>query len=158
MGAEMVRRLLATTLVLALLLPLIGFAAEAPTPAIVVGHVDGDTVRLHIPAWDVTPFGLMKVRIAGIDTPETSQPPAKCEIEVEKGIAASQYIKSLAKLGDTVLLTFVSFDKYGDRIVGRVQLLDGRDWGETMIQAGHAKPYNGRRKAGWCKIEERFGP
>jgi endonuclease YncB( thermonuclease family) len=35
------------------------------------------------------------------------------------------------------------WDKYGGRIDGSTTMADGRDFGQVMIEAGHAKPYAG---------------
>jgi endonuclease YncB( thermonuclease family) len=56
--------------------------------ATVVQVLDGDTVKVRVPAWRETPFEVLSVRVLGIDTPETHAALAKCPLELERGKAA----------------------------------------------------------------------
>ncbi len=120
--------------------------------AVVTEVNDGDTVTATFPAFANTPFNRLGVRIAGIDTPESSKQHAKCVAEVKAGLAAKAYAKTFFKAGDTITVGYVGLDKYGGRIDGTVKLRDGRDWGQAMIDSGHAVPYTGKTKADWCAI------
>ena len=124
--------------------------ADQTYPATVVSVVDGDTVTVTVPAWAATPFARMKVRIAGIDTPESRKPLAKCKAEIALGKVAFAFGKTLAGPGDPVTLTYRGLDKYA-RIDGALTLADGRDWAAVMLSAGHAQPYAGKTKPRWCK-------
>lgn len=98
--------------------------------------VDGDTFYL----------GGDKVRIAGIDAPETHPP--RCAYEARLGRQATEQLQSLLNSG-AVMMTGIERDrdKYG-RLLRNVSV-GGRDVGEAMIAAGVARPYvSGRR--GWC--------
>lgn len=116
-----------------------------------VDHVrDGDTISVHVPAWENTPFADIGVRVYGIDTPEHTKPPAKCMTEVSRGLQAMLYARTMIRQGDQLTITYHGQDKYGGRIDADVRLPDGRDWGQAMVAAGYARPYDGGAKASWC--------
>ena len=109
--------------------------------------VDGDTVDIDIDLG----FNIMltgeRVRIMGIDTPES-----RTSDEVEKifGLAAKERLKSL--LGKKAILK-TQIDKDGDdlkgkfgRILGDFIAPDGRMVTEIMIEEGHCVPYFGGSK------------
>ena len=109
--------------------------------------VDGDTVAVDIDLG----FGIWqmkeRVRIMGIDTPE-SRPRDK--IEKKFGLAAKAKLKSL--LGpNPVLQTTIS--KKGEDMKGKFGrvlgdfLVDGKQVTEIMCKSGHAVPYFGGAKA-----------
>jgi micrococcal nuclease len=113
----------------------------------VVKVIDGDTVDVDIDLG----FGVWlkdeRVRIMGIDTPES-----RTSDKVEKvfGLAAKARLKEL--LGkDAILKTQVNKDgedmkgKFG-RILGDFQAPDGRMVTEIMIEEGHCVPYFGGSK------------
>jgi len=109
--------------------------------------VDGDTVDVDIDLG----FGIWqmneRVRIMGIDTPESR---TRDKIEKKFGLAAKAKLKSL--LGPTpVLQTTIS--KKGEDMKGKFGrvlgdfLVDGKQVTEIMCKAGHAVPYFGGSKA-----------
>lgn len=98
--------------------------------------VDGDTFYI----------GGAKVRIAGIDTPETHPP--RCAYEAQLGARATDKLQALLNSG-AVTMTGIGRerDKYG-RLLRDVQV-DGADVGTAMVGAGVAREY-GRGRRGWC--------
>lgn len=137
----------------ALAVALLSTAAYAAEPVRYTGTVvsvtDGDSLRVRVPAFAATPWAVVAVRVAGIDTPEVRRPPAKCAAEVARGKAASAYAKGLVHAGDAVTIVFRGLDKYA-RIDGDLVLGDGRDFGGLMLASGHAVPYTGGVKSGFC--------
>lgn len=116
--------------------------------ATVLKVVDGDTVDVDIDLG----FGIWlrdeRVRIMGIDTPEsrTSDP-----VEKIFGLASKHRLEEI--LGEqTTLKTFAAADgedmkgKFG-RILGDFIAEDGRLVTEIMIEEGHCVPYHGQNKA-----------
>ena len=109
--------------------------------------VDGDTVDVDIElGFDIVLTG-QRVRIMGIDTPEsrTSDP-----VEKVFGLAAKNRLKEL--LGPTAVLR-TQVEKDGDdakgkfgRILGDFVAPDGRMVTEVMIEEGHCVPYFGGSK------------
>jgi micrococcal nuclease len=98
--------------------------------------VDGDTF------W----IGGEKVRIAGIDAPETH--PSRCEYEARLGNAATDKLHDLLNSG-AVTMTSIDRDRdaYG-RLLRNVAV-NGVDVGEAMISAGVAREYGSGRRP-WC--------
>jgi micrococcal nuclease len=116
--------------------------------AIVNRVVDGDTVDVDIDLGFNVVLQDERVRIMGIDTPES-----RTSDKVEKvfGLAAKERLKSL--LGkETILKTEVSKDgedmkgKFG-RVLGDFLTEDGRRVTEILIEEGHAVKYHGQNKA-----------
>lgn len=109
--------------------------------------VDGDTVDVDIElGFDIVLTG-QRVRIMGIDTPES-----RTSDKVEKvfGLAAKNRLKEL--LGPTAVLK-TQIEKDGDdakgkfgRILGDFVAPDGRMVTEVMIEEGHCVPYFGGSK------------
>jgi micrococcal nuclease len=109
--------------------------------------VDGDTVDVDIDLG----FGIWlrgeRVRIMGIDTPESR---TRDKVEKVFGLAAKNRLKEL--LGkDAILKTQVDKDggdakgKFG-RILGDFYAADGRLITDIMIEEGHCVPYFGGSK------------
>ena len=113
----------------------------------VVKVVDGDTVDVDIDLG----FGVWlkdeRVRIMGIDTPESR---TRDKVEKKFGLAAKARLKSL--LGKKAILkTQVNKDgedmkgKFG-RILGDFVAEDGRMVTEVLVEEGHCVPYFGGSK------------
>jgi len=102
----------------------------------VVAVTDGDTIKVRLAGRRA----VTKVRIIGIDTPETKRPGVRVECG---GPEASANMKRIAPKGSRVFLrtdpTQDTRDRYGRLLayVGR----NGRDLGRTQIAAGLAKRY-----------------
>ncbi len=120
-------------------------ALPGPIQARVLDVVDGDTLKVRARIWlnqDVE----TNVRIVGVDTPELR---GKCEEEKRRARAARDYLA--ATIGDTpVLLKQVQADKFGNRVLARVELSNGADLAQRLIAEGHARPYRGDARQPWC--------
>ncbi|MEL6371966.1 MAG: thermonuclease family protein [Pseudomonadota bacterium] len=118
-----------------------------PITAEVDRVVDGDTVRVNANIW-VDQRVNVSVRLAGIDAPEIFRP--KCPAEKQKGLAARDFINAI--MGEqTIRLKDVQNGKYAGRVVGRIELADGRDLGAVLIDADLAAPQKPRqKKPDWC--------
>lgn len=101
--------------------------------------IDGDTFRVATGE---------RIRIAGIDAPETRRDQAKCPAELALGRMATRQAIGLLK-GRAVTIERVG--RSYDRTVARVRL-DGRDLAEVLIERGIAKTWpRGRSKPDWCR-------
>ena len=109
--------------------------------------VDGDTVDVDIDLG----FGVWlkdeRVRIMGIDTPESR---TRDKVEKLFGTAAKNRLKELLKNGGKLITTE---DKSGEdmkgkfgRILGDFRVADGRRVTEIMIEEGHCVAYFGGSK------------
>jgi len=110
--------------------------------------VDGDTVDVDIDLG----FGIWmkdeRVRIMGIDTPESR---TRDQVEKLFGLAAKNRVKEMLEK-NVVLKTFAAKDgedmkgKFG-RILGDFYIeSEGKLLTEVMIEEGHAVPYHGQSK------------
>lgn len=118
----------------------------------IVRVVDGDTVDIDIDLG----FGLWvrgeRVRIHGIDTPESR---TRDKIEKKFGLAAKKFVQEILPKGSKqTLVTEKAGDdakgKFG-RILGKFRVYDAKSdsWkfmGDIMIDVGHAVRYNGQNK------------
>jgi len=124
-------------------------AQAEPYDMVVTKVTDGDTIRVDVSDWVLPELGdTMGVRIMGIDTPEKGGR-AQCEAEAELGEKATEFAKSMIKVGDTVQVEVVQWDKYGGRFNGIV-MVNGENFAQMQIDRGLAKPYDGGTKESWC--------
>lgn len=98
--------------------------------------VDGDTFWLDGE----------KVRVADINTPETSRP--GCAFEKTLGDKATDRMMQLLNQGPFELAHIGrDEDRYGRKL--RIVMRGGQSLGDTLIREGLAEPWTGRRK-NWC--------
>lgn len=120
--------------------PALGFAEPTETTAWVSWVMDGDTLLL-VPQGQKEP---VKVRVDGIDAPESCQP---------GGEAARDAMIRLA-MRKTVQVREFGQDHYG-RQVAQVSI-DGVDLGAEMVRTGMAWAYRYRAGAGpYAKLQKR---
>ncbi|MCF6321600.1 MAG: thermonuclease family protein [Rhizobiaceae bacterium] len=90
--------------------------------------VDGDTIRING----------QKVRLHGIDAPETSQ---RCisttGVRIRCGVQSARYLKRILRNNAEVTCKFVDRDRHG-RFVGDCYRGDGKSLSAAMVRAGHA--------------------
>ncbi|TDQ81972.1 nuclease-like protein [Dongia mobilis] len=118
---------------------------------LVLGAVDGDTLRVELPGLppELQPI---KVRVLGIDTPEAGGR-AACALERDLGAKATALTRFLIheakRRGDAIVFSAIGWDKYGGRIDAHVSI-GGQSLGDTLIRAGLARPYDGGKRRNWC--------
>jgi endonuclease YncB( thermonuclease family) len=102
--------------------------------------IDGDTIDVHIDLGFNVWLKKQRVRLAGIDTPESR---TRNLDEKALGLAAKARLIELC----TGTLTIISHGrgKYG-RILGVPYTAEGRDMCKTLIKEGHAVEYWGGTK------------
>lgn len=112
----------------------------------IIKVIDGDTVDVDIDLGFGISLNNERVRIMGIDTPESR---TRDKVEKKFGLASKARLKEL--LGkDTILKTQVGRGgedmkgKFG-RILGDF-LVHGKKAGEILIKEGHAVAYHGQNK------------
>jgi endonuclease YncB( thermonuclease family) len=113
-----------------------------PYPGRCVVVHDGDTVILDLDLG----FGIelpgqtwkgktqLSCRVYGINAPELATP---------EGKEALAYAQTLLSPGDVCSVLSHGWDKFGGRFDGQIQLPDGSDFAQRMLDAGHAKEYYG---------------
>ncbi|MFS0771198.1 thermonuclease family protein [Sphingomonas sp. 1P08PE] len=113
-------------------------AASPPAPMRVASVTDGDTFRL---------VGGERIRIAGIDAPETRADQADCPAEIVQGRASAAQVRALL-LGRRVGI--VPVGRSYARTVARVTL-GGRDLARALVAIGAARWWpRGVPKPNWC--------
>ena len=143
-----IRTVMALCVVLALAAPAAAEILNGPFESKVVRVLDGDTIVVRARIWlkqDVETL----VRVRGVDTPESGSR-AKCEAERAKALEATRFTQAAILAGSSVWLVKVEPDKYGGRVLAQVILPDNRDLAAMLLAAGHARPYLGAARAGWC--------
>ena len=113
----------------------------------VIKVIDGDTVDVDIDLGFGTWIHNERVRIMGIDTPESR---TSDDIEKKFGLAAKERLKEL--LDETAILK-TQIDKKGEdmkgkfgRILGNFITEDGRICAKILCEEGHAVAYFGGAK------------
>lgn len=120
-------------------------AITGPVAAKVLSVYDGDTFRIEAYPWP----GLeakASVQVNGVDTPEIR---GKCEAEKQKAIETRDFVRELI-LGKTVFLENVKYGKYAGRVVADVNLADGVNLAQAIIDNKFGREYHGGRREGWC--------
>ena len=114
-----------------------------PFQARVVRVIDGDSLIVQVGLW----FGqsvVEHIRIAGIDAPEMK---GRCPSEIDAAKAARQYLAGLVG-GGAIELRDVRREKYGRALASVIA--GGVNVGEALVREGLARPYDGRKRGGWC--------
>jgi micrococcal nuclease len=115
----------------------------------VVRVLDGDTVEIEIDLGlgirlaPVPNVALCHVRFLGYDAPE---------LGTDAGNQAAEALRNLMpgawEVHETVYVNSAALDKYG-RILGTIDLPDGRSVIDEMVELGWLRPYNGRGPKPW---------
>ena len=122
-------------------------APENTIPCTVVRVMDGDTFHCRLSSGEE-----VKVRLIGVDTPESSDNPKarrdagrsgqSLEEIIKMGKASAEFTKRLLPRGETVYLEFDAqkTDRHG-RLLAYVWLRDGRMLNELIVREGYAMVY-----------------
>lgn len=114
-----------------------------PYPAKVEALVDADSALLSIDvgfdhlisAVDFDGKSRLICRVFGINAPE---------LATDAGRAALEYALTILKPGDRCQVVSHGWDKWGGRFLGSITLSDGSSYGGRLIDAGHAKIWDGQ--------------
>jgi endonuclease YncB( thermonuclease family) len=103
-----------------------------PYPATVVDYHDGDTLHLNLDlGFGIHLMAPIACRVWGINAPE---------LNTDAGKVARAYAIKLCPPGTDVSVLSHGWDKYKGRFDGQLTLPDGKDFGQEMLDAGHAVP------------------
>lgn len=103
--------------------------------------VDGDTVGLWCPG-----RGAANARLRGFDTPEIFSP--ACPAEWIAGLRAKWALRTAIWGAGSIALVREGTDRYDRPLVAA--FIDGAPVARRMIVSGHARPYGGGERQGWC--------
>ena len=137
--------------VITILLCLLPFSVSAKdygnaTVKEVTSVYDADTFRVNIEGYPPIAGERIPVRILGVDAPELR---GKCESEKVKARQAKQFTVHALRSAKTIELRNMQRGKYF-RILADVYI-DGKSLADSLIQAGHARVYDGGKRSSWCK-------
>jgi endonuclease YncB( thermonuclease family) len=107
----------------------------------ILAVIDGDTVSAFCPG-----EGLVRARLEGFDTPESWDP--RCLSEWWAGRRATLALRWKLLAAGEIETVLSGSDRYGRRLM--TLFLDGENVARAMIAEGHARPYAGGPRAGWC--------
>ncbi|MGB0765867.1 MAG: thermonuclease family protein [Luminiphilus sp.] len=113
---------------------------------------DADTFRVNIADWPHVVGERIPIRVVGVDAPEIR---GKCEREKKRARAAKQFTVDFLRSARSIELRNIKRGKYF-RLLAEVWV-DGKNLSEELIRAGHARPYDGGTRGGWCG-EDTAGP
>jgi endonuclease YncB( thermonuclease family) len=90
--------------------------------------------------------GTTSARLAGFDAPELFSP--ACPSELAAAVQAKWALRLAIWQADRITLVREGTDRYDRALV--TAFLDGAPLARRMIESGHARPYAGGRRQGWC--------
>lgn len=106
--------------------------------------VDGDSIVLDIDLGFNTWLNNQSIRLHGIDTPETR---TRDLVEKQQGLLAKNRVLELLTPGDTVVIKTIldKHEKFG-RILGQIELENGINLNQLLIEERLAVEYYGQSK------------
>ena len=109
-------------------------------------NYDGDTMTVDIQDWPPILGDHVKIRIAGIDTPEIK---GKCAQEKALAIKVRDYVNLLLTEGNSIIIRNWKRGTFF-RVVADVDI-DGIDLGWDLVSKGYAHIYSKKEgKKSWC--------
>ena len=132
-------------------------SVAGPVSAEVRAVIDGDTIAVRARIW-IGQNVDTRVRLAGVDTPELR---GACAAERDLAIAARDFVvdaigdgrvdgSANGGAGGGVTLWDVRYDKFGGRVLARVETAGGADLAALLIAAGLGRAYDGGAREPWC--------
>lgn len=106
---------------------------------------DADTFRVNINNYPAVIGENISIRVLGVDAPEMR---GKCEKEKRLARLAKQFTVKHLRAAKVITLKNVQRGKYF-RLLANVDM-DGKDLSALLISSGHARPYDGGKRLGWC--------
>lgn len=116
----------------------------------VVRVIDGDTFEARVHLWPGLEM-ITRVRLRGIDAPEMK---AACAEESRMAEAASEALRVQLADGDVMIFN-IGPDKYNGRVVADAATRRTPNVSSALLTSGHARPYQGGRRGGWCAASMR---
>jgi endonuclease YncB( thermonuclease family) len=111
----------------------------------VVRIIDGDTFEARVRLWPGLEM-TTRVRLRGIDAPEMK---GACAEEMRMAETASEALRIQLADGDVTIFN-IGPDKYNGRVVADAATRRTPNVSAALLSAGHARPYQGGRRGGWC--------
>lgn len=121
---------------------------EQDSPSTDSGRTGGGTIdgqQIYVIDGDTFDLNGTRIRVAGIDAPETHPP--RCPREAALGAAATEKLAELLRR-KPLWISGEKTDRYGRSV--RTVRTGGADVADAMIGSGLARNYDGKQRAGWC--------
>jgi len=112
--------------------------------------IDGDTFEARVNLWPGLAM-TTRVRLRGIDAPEMK---GACAEEMRMAETASEALRAQLADGDVTIFN-IGPDKYNGRVVADAATGRTPNVSSVLLAAGHARPYQGGRRGGWCMASAR---
>lgn len=116
-------------------------ARNGETACRILSVIDGDTLSIWCAG-----RGIERARLTGFDAPELFSP--GCASEVVAAQRATWALRGMIFAADRIEIGLEGIDRY-DRALVSLRL-DGASAARRMIDQGHARPYDGGKRQGWC--------
>jgi endonuclease YncB( thermonuclease family) len=114
-------------------------------PVDVIRTIDGDTFEARVHLW--SGFAVTtRLRLRGIDATELK---ASCPKELQMPEAAGDALRGLLDEGEVTIYN-IGPDKYNGRFDADVATRRTENVSAALLAAGHARPYSGGHRSGWC--------
>jgi endonuclease YncB( thermonuclease family) len=112
---------------------------------------DGDTLTFII---SINGYPLkIKMRLAGLDAPETALRKGVSELEKKAGLCVKAHVECMIQMIEIFDITLTALDKYGGRYIGHVYFRPNRTINQALLENHLAKPYDGGTKSQWTDEE-----
>lgn len=121
-----------------------------PIEATVIRVIDGDTVEVMAYTWP-DEMKRVRIRIPGIQAPESTKRHAKCEAERIAGLRAKSYLSQRLPEGAAVSLIDIRPGTYSRRMIARMVDSSGKDIATALVENGHGQPWHYKQpKPSFC--------
>lgn len=123
-------------------------ALPGPIPVELVSVIDGDTIAVRAHIWPGQ-YVETRVRLAGVDTPETRRP--ACEAERSTGHEATDFTQAWVTTAQSLTISEVQLGSFAGRVVAKLHRDTGEELGEALLSAGLASVYG--TDDPWCEAQ-----
>lgn len=107
--------------------------------------IDGDTIAVRAHIWPGQ-YVETRVRLAGVDTPETRRP--ECEAERAFGHEATEFTQNWVANAQALTISEVQLGSFAGRVVAELHRETGEELGAALLSARLATPYGD--DGSWC--------
>ena len=123
----------------------VAWERRAGAPDAASGGITVSGQRIYVIDGDTFDLNGTRIRVAGIDAPETH--PARCPEEARLGLAATQKLAELLR-GRPLWISGLKTDAWGRSVA--IVRVGGEDVADAMIGSGLARNYDGKQRNPWC--------
>ena len=119
----------------------------------VVRVVDGDTVKVDAGGGPAAGTCFPLRSAARRRYPRKGRR-AKCNAEKQAAAAATAFAEEAIQKAGSIVVRDPAWGKWGGRVVADL-ILDDFSLSSALLEAGHARRYDGGKRGGWCELQSR---